>query len=128
MLDFIDEENQERRNIAEFYHNEFKKLADFITPPEYSPSQSTCHFYPFFVKSRDKLLAFMSANNIFPSMHYRSNTNYKVYSKIIDKVPLGGASYYETNQITFPIYPGLLLSDLDRISQVVNEFYIKKID
>ena len=117
MLDFIDEENQERRNISEFYKENLTGMAKFITPPAYGPYQYW-----------DELLLYLSKNNIFPSMNYRSNTNYKVYSKIIDQVALSGASHYETHQITLPIYPGLSRSDLDRICKSIKDFHLEKIE
>ena len=61
-------------------------------------------------------------------MHYQSNTNSKVYSKIIDKVKLTGASHYEAHQISLPIYRELSVSDCDRICLAINKFYTKKID
>lgn len=118
-LNFLDQWNNERREIAQAYRKhlhsvECLKVEDYGNPVNHL----------FVVKSqyRDQLLEFLLKKGIQSFIHYPI----PVYKQIAfewqkDEILENSDSFADTI-LSLPIYPGLLKQSIDQIIQTVNEF------
>lgn len=80
-LKYLDEDNAYRRQLAQWYDNNLKDYSVLIRTvniPDYC--ESSRHLYVIEVDNRDELLMYLNDNEIYPGVHYRDNTEYRMYS------------------------------------------------
>ena len=122
-MNYIEEDNERRREIAARYRNEIKKgICEF---PDYRDNiVSSSHFFPLFFKNRDEVYKKLVANNIYPGMHYKRNDRYKVFDEYIKEFgynDLKGAKKYEKTELTLPMHLHLSKEDIDKIIKTLND-------
>lgn len=117
-LDYIEEDNERRLEIANRYKNEI--INTKCTKPKYeSDRESSCHFYPLFFENRDEVYKKLTESQIYPGMHYKRNDKYIVF-KGFEKDDLEGASLFEKTELTLPIHLHLTDDDVTNIINIVN--------
>jgi dTDP-4-amino-4,6-dideoxygalactose transaminase len=120
-LKYLDEDNEKRRSLSDIYdtifenHNNHIKRVRFI-----EGCQSSRHLYQIIVKNRDELLSFLNENEIYPGVHYRDNTQYKMYKQ--EKNTCINTEYYSNHLISLPLHLRLTEADIKHISNLVVEF------
>jgi len=120
-LKYLDEQNQFRRSIAKKYResligNSHVQLVDIH--PE---CESSTHLFQIRVKDRDGLLGYLNSNDIFPGVHYRDNTEYKMYSYGKNSCPNAQAASEEI--ISLPLHLNLKDSDILEVTNKVQAFF-----
>jgi dTDP-4-amino-4,6-dideoxygalactose transaminase len=78
-LKYLDEDNQRRRDICKMYEQAFSKAnikSVSMSPETAIPSR---HLYQIVVSNRNKVMEYLNAQGVYPGVHYRDNTNYKMY-------------------------------------------------
>ncbi len=122
-LDYIEEDNNRRREIAKRYMTEIKPgVCEF---PSYDDDIiSSSHFLPLFFNDRDSVYSRLVDNEIYPGMHYKRNDKYSVFDETMGRSlkceELSGASEYEKKELTLPIHLNLTNEDIDKIIKLVN--------
>ena len=79
-LKYLDQDNAFRRQIAEWYDERLRvepKVQPVRVTPGCLPSR---HLYQIFVENRDEVMVALNEENIYPGVHYRDNTLYKMYA------------------------------------------------
>jgi dTDP-4-amino-4,6-dideoxygalactose transaminase len=123
-LKYLDTENELRREIADYYMKNIKnELIVLPTPTEYRESHVQ-HLFVIRTKLRDKLQAYLTANNIQTQIHYPipphkqecykewKNLSFPVTEQIHDEV------------LSLPISPCLTGEDMAQIVDSVNLFTV----
>ena len=119
-LQYLDEENARRREIAKMYDMGFKDNSRIrIIPAPYS-DECAYHLYELIVPDREDLLNKLSALGINCGVHYRDNTEYKVFAHGEGHAPK--AREISQHLITMPLHLWLTDEDVKLIIEKVNEF------
>ena len=117
-FEYLKEDNQRRKVIAERYMNEISD--EICLKPKYDHSvESSYHFYPILFNDRDGVYKRLTAESIYPGMHYKRNDKYEVF-KNFEKDNLEGASFFEKCELTLPIHLHLSDDDVTKIIKIVN--------
>ena len=91
-LKYLDQDNTYRRQLAEWYDEglgEEPRILRVPMSPDCVPSR---HLYQVRVEHRDEVMLALNQTNIFPGMHYRDNTLYRMYESGRDTCPLAHAA------------------------------------
>jgi dTDP-4-amino-4,6-dideoxygalactose transaminase len=117
----IENDNARRQEIASFYKNNIKNLTSKVWFPSYELTRESSHwFYPVFFKDRDKVYEALTKNEIYPSMHFRSNLKYPMFEKCLKMNNCGNATWYEDHVLSLPIHLYLTEEELTKIVDIVN--------
>ena len=112
-LRYLDEDNQYRRDLVSRYINNLNGKVDYI---EHDSDQTSRHIFQVVVECRDKLIDYLSANNIFPGVHYRQNTDYEVF---YTKSKLTKSEYFSKHILSLPLHLDLSFEDIDKVSKTL---------
>jgi perosamine synthetase len=113
----IQEQNQRRKQIADFYRTHIK--ADM---PEYNyDRESSYHFFPVFVNDRDNKALWMMSNGISCGVHYSLNCDYTVYKDFERINDCKNARWFAEHEITLPIGAHLSDAEVETIVEVFNK-------
>lgn len=111
-LKYLDQDNSYRRQIASWYDEKLKSHNDIRLIPTNPSCDSSRHLYQILVNDRDNVMLALNNANIFPGVHYRDNSNYRMYQK---NKPCKNAVKYSQELITLPIHMRLTHSDIIRV-------------
>ena len=118
-LKYLDEDNARRREICEMYDKEFLNHSD-ITPIKHNPyCISSRHIYQIQVANRDQVMEYLNANDIFPGVHYKDNTQYEMYSYGQGTCP--NAAKLSEEVISLPLHMYLTKEDIQKVIEVVKK-------
>lgn len=124
-LKYLDQDNQRRRQICERY-SQLLKVRPEIKFVEHLPDGvSSRHLFQIRVPvdSREKLLVYLNSQEIYPGVHYRVNTEYKMYNYGLSTCPKAEQAAREV--ISLPLHLQLTDEDVVRVAQSVIEFFDK---
>ena len=118
-LKYLDEDNTRRREICEIYNQGFLGENDII-PIKHNPNCiSSRHLYQIQVPNRDQVMEFLNANDIFPGVHYKDNTQYEMYSYGQGTCP--NATKLSEEVISLPLHMFLTNEDIQKVIEVVKK-------
>jgi len=115
-LKYLEEDNEMRRNICKMYDEGFSGSGVETIPLSDETTISSRHLYQIRVRNRNQTMEFLNNNDIFPGVHYRDNTNYKIYSYAKGNCPYSHKISEEV--ISLPLH--LFLSK-DNIQNVIEK-------
>lgn len=118
-LKYLDEDNNYRRNICDIYDKGFKDCKEIQIVNHSNDCISSRHLYQIRVANRDLVIEFLNANDIFPGVHYKDNTQYEMYSYASGTCP--NASLISQEIISLPLHTFLEKSDVQKIIEVVKK-------
>ena len=119
-LKYLDEENQRRREIVRMYNEGFKNNPRIKVVPANSPEECCYHLYELIVEDREKLLDDLSKVGINCGVHYRDNTEYKIFA--FGKGSCMHAHDISQHLITMPLHMWLTNEDIKFIIDSVNKY------
>lgn len=118
-LKYLDEGNEYRRRLARVYTRILEKDERIkIVPANYS-DECCYHLFVIEVKDRDRVMDYLTNNGISTGVHYRDNTDYKVYEYAKGTVPVA----HERSQhiLSLPMHLQVSEEDAERIAKLVIE-------
>ena len=120
-LKYLDQDNAYRRKIAAWYDENLDEYDDKIKLISIAPyCQSSRHLYIIEVNNRDELVLALNENKIYPGVHYRDNTEYRMYSYAKGTCPF--SSYMSKRVVSLPLHLGLKKRDVDYISELIVKY------
>jgi len=120
-LKYLDQDNAYRRQIAKWYDDGFKDYYDKIKPvPVAEGCESSRHLYIIEVNNRDELLLALNECGIYPGVHYRDNTEYKMFSDAYGTCPY--AHQISNRILSLPMHLQLTKKDADYIVENVIKY------
>ena len=127
-LKYLDKDNTRRREICEIYDQGFLGENNII-PIKHNPNCiSSRHLYQIKVANRDQIMEFLNANDIFPGVHYKDNTQYEMYSYGRGTCP--NSAKLSEEVISLPLHMFLTDEDVQKINltcECMNKANIKEI-
>ena len=118
-LKYLDEDNARRREICEMYDQGFKDNFNISSIPHNPNCISSRHLYQIKVADRNQVMEFLNANDIFPGVHYKDNTQYEMYSYGQGTCP--NAAKLSEEVISLPLHMFLTNEDIQKIIEVVKK-------
>jgi dTDP-4-amino-4,6-dideoxygalactose transaminase len=93
-------------------------LGDEIERVPVAPGcESSRHLYQVLVKNRDQVMLALHEHQIYPGVHYRDNTLYRMYAYAKDTCP---RSLEASNRlISLPLHLRLSYADVCRVSEAL---------
>lgn len=79
-LDHLEEDNTRRRDICNIYESELSKNNIQTIKIHKDCTRPSRHLFQISVKDRNRFMELLNINGIYPGVHYRDNTNYKMYN------------------------------------------------
>ncbi len=119
-LKYLDEDNIRRREIVKMYNEGFKDNPLIKIIPASYPDECSYHLYELAVPDREKLLDDLANVGINCGVHYRDNTEYKIFAEGAGTCPK--AHEISQHLITMPLHMWLSDEDVKFIIEKVNEF------
>ena len=125
-LKYLDEENDKRNTIAELYdwkiQNSFVNDVELINIPNECYKNSR-HIYQILVpeQDRDHIINAMYTNDVYPGVHYVTNTEYPMYAYGKEATPK--ATEYSNRLITLPIHMGVTPDDVEKVVMVLRRYF-----
>lgn len=116
-LKYLDDDNNRRRAIAQQYRNGFAAHAHIRTIPVAADCQSATHLFQIRVNNRDDLMTRLNDDGIFPGVHYRDNTLYRMFAYGDGTCPAARLASDEI--ISLPLHLRMTDADVDRVVQAV---------
>ena len=119
-LKYLDEDNAYRRKLAQIYDEEFKNdngnIKLITIDKNCIPSR---HLYQILVPNRDDLILKLNENGIYPGVHYRDNTEYRMYSYAKGTCPY--AKYVSEHVLSLPLHLDVTQEDVIKIAKIVKD-------
>jgi dTDP-4-amino-4,6-dideoxygalactose transaminase len=117
-LKYLEEDNQRRRTICDIYE---KKLSQKIQTIKTHTDcvKSSRHLFQILVNNRNRFMELLNSKGIYPGVHYRDNTNYKMYKYANGQCPKAHTASEKI--ISLPLHLGLTDEDIDYIIDNVIE-------
>ena len=121
-LKYLDLDNERRRKIVSMYNQGLKNNKNIKIIPANYEKECCYHLYEIAVPNREQLLDDLAKDGINCGVHYRDNTEYKIFSFANKTCP--NARKISQHLITLPLHMWLSDSDVMKIIDRVN-FYTK---
>lgn len=118
-LKYLDADNARRRDICACYDERLAGAPGIGRVPVAVDCVSSRHLYQIRTANRDGLMQRLNAAQIFPGVHYRDNTDYRLYAYAAGTCPKAAAASREL--ISLPLHLQLDHGDIDRIADVILE-------
>jgi dTDP-4-amino-4,6-dideoxygalactose transaminase len=116
-LKYLDEDNNRRREICEKYEKEFTKNGIVTIKTHQDCVLSSRHLFQIVVDERNKFMELLNSKGIYPGVHYRDNTHYKMYKKSFGTCP--NSFNISEKLITLPLHINLSDEDVEYVIQEV---------
>lgn len=113
-LKYLDEDNCIRRILAGVYDAALSEAVQRV--PMAKDCEPSRHLYQIVVENRDEVLLALYNRNIYPGVHYRDNTEYRMY---IGDCPR--ARWYSQRLISLPLHLHMTEQDIDTVAAAVLE-------
>ena len=114
-LKYLDQDNAYRRQIAAWYDTFFGDALERV--PVAPGCESSRHLYQVLVDNRDQVMLALNEQQIYPGVHYRENTLYRMYAYARGSCPRALAA--SSRVISLPLHLKLSYADVERISQAL---------
>ncbi len=116
-LKYLDQDNAYRRQVATWYD---EMLNDKIQRVSIAPGCETSrHLYQILLEDRDQVMLALNEQGIYPGVHYRDNTLYKMYTYASGTCPRSLDA--SSRLMSLPLHVGLTRNDVRRVSQAVGQ-------
>jgi len=120
-LKYLDEDNEARIDICNLYDKGFKNTpikSIKVSPQTY---QSSRHLYQIVVRQRDNIMSYLNTQGIYPGVHYRDNTEYKMYKYGYGSCP--NVHKFSNEIISLPLHLRLTIKEVQYVIEKVIEGY-----
>ena len=118
-LKYLDADNEYRRKIAKMYDDAFADCPNIELIPIAPNCESSRHLYQILVPNRDELILKLNAAGIYPGVHYRDNTEYRMYEYARGTCPY--AKYVSDHTLSLPMHVRLTDDDVKYIIETVKK-------
>lgn len=116
-LKYLDQDNAYRRQIARWYQDAFREVATIKLVHVPSNCESSQHLFQVMVQKRDEIVLALNNEQIFPGVHYRDNTQYRMYADAQGTCP--NAHAVSDSVLSLPIHLNMSFTDVRRVADAL---------
>ena len=122
-LPWLDQWNRRRREIARFYRD---RLSAWVQTPEENPdSYHVFHQYTVRTPKRLELARYLQSQEIQSAVYYARPVHLQpAYTHLAPAGSLSQAEKAAQEVLSIPIHPFLSDDEVDRVAQVIKEFFL----
>lgn len=113
-LKYLEQDNAYRRQLAAWYDSELAGCDAIQRVPVPPDCESSRHLYQVLVENRDDVIAGMQAEQVFPGVHYRLNTEFPMYQG-----DCPNAERVAARVLSLPLHCKMTREDVTRVSDVL---------
>lgn len=122
-LNWLDEDNAHRRNIANYYSANIIN-SEIINPVVKSGADShVWHVYPVRTRNREQFMNYMDGNNIQTLIHYPIPPHKQEAYKEWENMSYPISEQIHSEIVSLPISPVMDLSDVKYVVEVINAYH-----
>jgi dTDP-4-amino-4,6-dideoxygalactose transaminase len=116
-LKWLDQDNAYRRQLAAWYRGALKDSSR-VRVVEVAPGcESATHLFQVRVRRRDAVMLALNGHEIYPGVHYRDNTEYRMYCYAAGSCP--NAARASSEVISLPLHMSLTRHDVERTAELL---------
>ena len=119
-LKYLDRDNTRRREIARLYDEGFRGNPHIRVIPANYPEECAYHLYEMAVPDREALLQSLAKQDIYCGVHYRDNTEYRMYTYAQGTCPK--AHEISQHLITMPLHMWLTDEEVKTIIYFADKY------
>lgn len=119
-LRYLDRDNAYRRQLALWYQEELGHTDVCRTVSVAAGCESSRHLFQILINNRDELIAALHEHDIYPGVHYRDNTDYRMYAYASGSCPK--AHQASSQLLSLPMHLGLTFGHIAEIAAVVRKY------
>jgi dTDP-4-amino-4,6-dideoxygalactose transaminase len=116
-LKYLDRDNAYRRQLAIWYTEQLAQVSGIECVPTAPGCESSRHLYQIRIKKREEVLLALNAHEIYPGVHYRDNTEYRMYRYAKDTCPHAHAASLEV--LSLPMHMAISQVDIMKITETL---------
>ena len=117
-LRHLDEENQRRQAVADYYINNVKH-PEILLP---TPSQSVYHIFPILCERRDELQQYLKENGVETMIHYPIPPHKQACYKEWNDLSFPITERIHRQELSLPCHPVMKQEEADQIVSLLNRF------
>jgi dTDP-4-amino-4,6-dideoxygalactose transaminase len=118
-LKYLDRDNAYRRQLASWYADAFAGASNVRVVPIADGCESSRHLFQVRLKNRDEMMGILNSHEIFPGVHYRDNTEYRMYAYGKEACPQSQLASSEI--LSLPMHMHITKSDVKKIAHILIE-------
>lgn len=119
-LKYLDKDNAYRRQLAAWYAQELAPFKEVRFVKHSDDCESSRHLVQVRVSNRDEVMLALNENQIYPGVHYRDNTCYRMYAYAAGTCPRARQASEEI--LSLPMHLGLTRADVAQVASLVGRF------
>lgn len=119
-LRYLDRDNAYRRTLASWYDQAFAGCDTVKPVPMSADCDPSRHLYQVLLNNRDEVLLKLNENDVYPGVHYRDNTEYKMYAYAKGTCPHSLDASEHT--LSLPMHMKLTYEDVKYIAELVKKY------
>ena len=117
-LRHLDEDNQRRQAIADYYINNIKH-PEILLP---TPSESVYHIFPILCERRDELQQYLKENGVETMIHYPIPPHKQACYKEWNVLSFPITERIHRQELSLPCHPAMKQEEADQIVSLLNRF------
>lgn len=122
-LKYLDNWNKRRKEIAVMYSSNIKNSKIKL---QFQPdwAESNYHLFVITTEKRDKLIDYLSENNIYYGLHYPVPCHLQKAFKYLDykEGSIPNCEYLARHCISLPMYPELTDKEVEKVIDIINKY------
>lgn len=118
-LRHLDEDNQRRQAVADYYINNVKH-PEILLP---TPSQSVYHIFPILCERRDELQQYLKENGVETMIHYPIPPHKQACYKEWNSRSFPITERIHRQELSLPCHPVMKQEEADQIVSLLNRFH-----
>ncbi|ULX54841.1 aminotransferase DegT [Cupriavidus taiwanensis] len=119
-LKYLDNDNAYRRQLANWYEELLSGHDNIRLTTITEGCDSSRHLFQIRVKNRDELMLALHEHEVYPGVHYRDNTEYRMYASGKGKCPRAHAASNEV--LSLPMHMGISRNDVEFVCELVRKY------
>lgn len=118
-LRHLDEDNQRRQAVADYYINNVKH-PEIVLP---TPSESVYHIFPILCERRDELQQYLKENGVETMIHYPIPPHKQACYKEWNDLSFPITERIHRQELSLPCHPAMKQKEADQIVSLLNRFH-----
>ncbi|HEA3083620.1 MULTISPECIES: DegT/DnrJ/EryC1/StrS family aminotransferase [Aeromonas] len=119
-LKYLDRDNAYRRQLAQWYEELFVENDKIKTIPMAEGCESSRHLFQIRISNRDEVMLALHEHDVYPGVHYRDNTAYRMYAHGAGMCP---ESHKASDEIlSLPMHMGVSRQDVEFVAELINKY------
>lgn len=120
-LRHVEDDNVHRRRLVTLYEELLEGCRDVAFVPVPKGAVSSRHLFQLLANRRDELMVHLNEDQIFPGVHYRDNSDYRMYADQAGRCP--NAARLSQRLISLPLHVRMGNDEVERVAASVRRFY-----